>query len=87
MTITAIIVLYAVCWFMCLFVVLPLRLTTQNDTGEIAPGTAPSAPTDPRMRRKFLWTTVAATIIWAALCAVILSGVITVRDIDVFNRM
>lgn len=87
MTITAVFVLYAVCWFMCLFVVLPLRMTTQNDTGEIAPGTAPSAPVEPMIRRKVIVTTIAATLIWAVLCGVILSGVVTVADIDLLSRM
>jgi predicted secreted protein len=87
MTITAVFVLYAVCWFMTLFVILPLRLTTQNDIGEIAPGTAPSAPTDPRLKRKLRWTTGIATVIWAVLCAIILSDLITVADMDFFNRM
>ncbi|MEM9047784.1 MAG: DUF1467 family protein [Pseudomonadota bacterium] len=87
MTITAVFVLYAVCWFMCLFIVLPLRLTTQNDTGDVAPGTAPSAPVEPMIRRKIIVTTIAATLIWAALCGVILSELITVADIDVFDRM
>ena len=87
MTITAVFVLYAVCWFMTLFVILPLRLTTQNDIGEIAPGTAPSAPTDPRLKRKLWWTTGIATVIWAVLCAIILSDLITVADMDFFNRM
>ncbi|QDL92024.1 DUF1467 family protein [Paroceanicella profunda] len=87
MTITSVIVLYAVTWFMCLFIALPIRVTTQNDTGEIIPGTAPSAPVNPRLGRKFFWVTVVSTVIWAALCAFILSGALTVHDIDFFNRM
>ncbi|WP_118138056.1 DUF1467 family protein [Oceanicella sp. SM1341] len=87
MTITSVIVLYAVTWFMCLFVALPIRVTTQSDTGEIVPGTAPSAPVNPRLGRKILWVTVATTVIWALLCGFILSGMLTVRDIDFFNRM
>lgn len=87
MTVTAVIVLYAVLWFLCLFVVLPIRVTTQNDIGEVAPGTPPSAPVDARMGVKLRWTTIAATILWAIACGVILSGWITVRDLDLFNRM
>ena len=30
-------VLYAVIWFMVFFVVLPLRVTTQGDRGEVVP--------------------------------------------------
>jgi hypothetical protein len=32
-------------------------------------------------------TTIWATVIWAAICAVILSGWITVADLDIFGRM
>lgn len=87
MTITSIIVLYAVLWFMCLFVALPLRVTTQNDTGKVIRGTAPSAPVNAMLGRKILWTTIASTVLWAGLCAFIMSGVVTVADIDIFNRM
>ncbi|HEU0220717.1 MAG TPA: DUF1467 family protein [Paracoccaceae bacterium] len=87
MTITSVIVLYAVIWFLCLFVALPLRLTTQGEAGEVEPGTASSAPADPKLGRKFFWTTVAATILWAVTCGIILSGWITVADIDFFHRM
>lgn len=87
MGITSGIVLYAVCWFMVFFVVLPLRLVTQGEEGEVVPGTHASAPTDPQLKRKAKITTLWALVVWAILVAVILSEVITVRDIDWFNRM
>ena len=87
MAITSSLVLLAVIWFMVFFVVLPLRLTTQGDVGKIVPGTHASSPEGLNLRRKFLVTTVAALVLWIAVCAVIISGVITVRDIDWFNRM
>jgi predicted secreted protein len=87
MSITAAFVLYAVCWFMTLFVVLPLRNRTQGDAGVVVPGTPASAPADFVVRRKAIITTIAATIIWGILVTVILSGVITVRDLDVMGRM
>ena len=51
------------------------------------PGTPPGAPAGFVMARKARTTTIAATIIWAVLCAIILSGAITVRDFDVMGRM
>lgn len=87
MTITAAFVLYAVSWFMTLFVVLPLRNTTQGDTGVIVPGTPASAPAGFVIKRKAWITTIFATIIWVILCAIILSGVISVRDFDWMDRM
>lgn len=87
MGITSAIVLYAIVWFMTLFVVLPLRLTTQGEAGEIVPGTHSSAPSDPQLGRKARITTIWATVIWAVIAGTILSGVISVRDMDWFDRM
>lgn len=87
MTITAAFVLLAVTWFMVFFIVLPLRLVTQGDAGETVPGTHASAPADFRLGRKVRLTSLWAVPIWAALTAFILWGGVTVRDIDVFDRM
>lgn len=87
MSITAALVLFAVSWFMTFFVVLPLRFKSQSDDGTIVPGTPASAPAGFVVKRKAWITTIAATIIWAILCAIILSGVITVRDFDFMGRM
>ncbi len=87
MTITAAIVLFAVIWFLTLFVVLPIGMRSQGDEGVVEPGTPASAPSDPQMRRKFFWVTVITVAIWAPLCAFILWGGVSVRDIDVWGRM
>jgi predicted secreted protein len=87
MSITAAFVLFAVCWFMTFFVVLPLRLTTQGDAGQVTPGTPAGAPAGFVVRRKARLTTIIATGIWLVLTGIILSGWITVRDIDVMGRM
>jgi predicted secreted protein len=87
MTITAAFVLYAVCWFMVFFVVLPLRLTTQGDAGAVVTGTPAGAPAGFVVRRKARITTLVATVIWALLSAVILSGWISVADFDLRGTM
>jgi predicted secreted protein len=87
MSITAAFVLYAVCWFMVFFIVLPLRLTTQGDAGTVVPGTPAGAPAGFVVKRKARITTVAATVIWVALFVIITQGWITVRDFDVMGRM
>lgn len=80
-------VLYAVIWFVVLFCVLPFRLETQGDRGEVTPGTMPGSPAELNMRRKAWITTLIAAVIWAIAAAIILSGAITVQDLDWFNRM
>jgi predicted secreted protein len=80
------IVLYAVIWFLTLFVVLPLRMTTQGEAGVVVPGTPESAPADAQMKRRLIVTTVAGTLIWAVVAGIILSGAITVADLDALYR-
>lgn len=87
MGITAAIVLFAVIWFMVFFVVLPLRMTTQGEAGEIVPGTHASAPADAQIGRKARITSIWAIGLWIIIAGTILSGAITVRDLDWFNRM
>ena len=87
MTVTAALVLFAVIWFIALLVALPIRVTTQGEAGEVVPGTPASAPVDPMLRRKMLWVTVVTFAIWLPLCALILWGGLTVRDIDIWRRM
>lgn len=87
MTISAAIVLFAVYWFMMLFVILPLGLKSQEEAGSVVPGTPPSAPADPMLRRKLFWVTVIAVALWIPTCLIILSGIFTVQDFDIFGRM
>lgn len=87
MTITAALVVFAVLWFLTLFVMLPIGLRTQGDVGEVTPGTPESAPAEINIRRKFFWVTVITLALWAPLCAFIIWGGVTVRDIDIWHRM
>ncbi len=88
MSIVSAIVLFAVIWFLVLFVVLPIRLETQGDIGERVEGTHAGSPSSNfSMKRKFRMTTFWAVPIWVVLTAVILWGGISVRDLDFFNRM
>jgi predicted secreted protein len=86
-SITGGIVLFAVIWFVTLLVALPIGVRTQEEAGEVAPGTPASAPADPMIGRKLFWTTLVTLLLWGPLCALILWGGLTVRDIDVWGRM
>ncbi len=82
---TSAVVLYVVIWFMTLFVVLPIGYRSQEEDGEVAPGTPPGAPSTTHFKRKFLWTTIAATLIWLVIAGVIWTGVIPISTFDVFT--
>ena len=87
MGIVSAIVLYLVIWFLTLLVVLPIRLQTQGDQGDVVPGTHAGSPANPRMKRRFIITTAVATVLWSIVAGIIVSGAITVQDLDVFGRM
>ncbi len=86
MTVFSAFVLYAVLWFLTLFVVLPLRLTTQGEAGQIVPGTPESAPHDPQMRRRLKITTAISAVIWAIVASIIIWELVGIDDIDFLNR-
>ncbi|GAB4264401.1 MAG: hypothetical protein Kow0013_11610 [Pararhodobacter sp.] len=79
-------VLFAFIWFLTLLVVLPIRLKSQADMGDVTPGTPESAPANPQFRLRLLITTGIAVVVFALVASVILSGVLTVEDIDIVNR-
>jgi len=86
MNVISALVLFAVVWFMVLFVTLPLRLRTQGDVGEVVRGTHAGAPADFKPRRTAGLVTIVSAVIWAGLVAIIWSGAVSVADISVFTR-
>ncbi len=81
------IVLYLVFWFMTFLVALPIRIQTQGEAGEIVPGTHDGSPQKHHLKKKAVITTIVAFVFWAIAAYIIITGTITVRDIDMFNRM
>ncbi|MEA2904529.1 MAG: hypothetical protein QOI12_1916 [Alphaproteobacteria bacterium] len=68
MSLTTAIAIYFIIWWTVLFAVLPWGVRSQEESGPVSPGTDPGAPAIPRVWRKLLWTTVAASVIFA-VCA------------------
>lgn len=87
MAITSAIVLFAVIWFMLFLMILPMRLRTQGEEGDVVPGTHASAPANPQIRRKVRITTAITAVLWAIVFYIIVSGTITVSDLDWFGTM
>ncbi len=87
MSIASALVLYAVIWFMTLLVALPIRIQTQGDLGKVTEGTPASAPEHHHLGKKLRIVTLVSLALWAVIAGIIVSGWITVEDIDFFNRM
>jgi predicted secreted protein len=86
MGITSALVLFAVIWSMTFLIILPIRVKTQGDLGEIVPGTHAGAPEVHNLGKKARVTTLISLVLWLVICAIILSEVITVQDLDWFGR-
>ena len=70
------ILVYVMIWWVVLFTVLPWGVKVPD---EHEPGHATSAPEKPLLGRKFLITTVIATVLWAIAYTVIESGMLSFR--------
>ncbi|SEP86617.1 DUF1467 family protein [Thalassovita taeanensis] len=87
MSITSALVLFAVIWFLTFLIAIPVRLKTQGDVGDVVPGTHAGAPHEHQLKKKAIITTIVTVILWVIIAGIIMSGWITVRDIDLFHRM
>lgn len=68
------IAIYFVIWWTVLFAVLPLKIRTQGEAGEVVPGSESSAPARPQLLLKAALTSVLAGIVFLGLWAVLHSG-------------
>ena len=80
-------VLFAVIWFMVLFIMLPINEPSQAEEGKVEPGTHAGAPANFNFRKKARKVTAISAVLWVLIAGVIFSGKITVRDLDWFGRM
>jgi predicted secreted protein len=67
MQVGSIIAIFFVVWWLCLFMILPIRARSQSDAGEVVHGTEPGAPAVLRMWPKLLATTLLAAVLTALL--------------------
>ena len=77
--------IYFVVWWIVLFAVLPLRVRSQREVGEVVPGSEAAAPARPELGLKATITTVLAALVCAGLWALLNSG-LSLDDIPVLPR-
>lgn len=73
--------IYFVCWWIILFAILPFGVTTQEEAGEVSPGTAESAPVAPKLIPKLIATTIAAGVAFVLIYWLIEGDVVGLSDI------
>lgn len=71
MSISLALATYFICWWLALFMVLPFGVRTQEEEGEVIPGTVESAPKNPRILSKLLATTLVAFLLFGMVYIVV----------------
>ena len=79
---TTILAIYFILWWLALFLVLPWGIRSQHEGGDITPGTEPGAPVLPSIAKKLVWTTIVATVLFAAFYIVYVYVPISFAGID-----
>jgi predicted secreted protein len=78
----SILAIYLLFWTLTLFAVLPFGVrTTHEDGSEPVPGQAESAPTNPMLAKKLLWTTLISGVLFALFYANYQIGWVGLDDI------
>lgn len=81
MSLATSIAIYFIIWWTVLFAVLPWGVRSQHESGAITPGSDPGAPAIPRLRRKLVWTTIVAALVFALWDVVYIYRLITLDDL------
>jgi len=70
MSVTSLIAIYFVLWWVVLLAVLPWGVHSQQESGEVIPGTDPGAPVAPSLWKKLVWTTIIAALVLGIFAAI-----------------
>ena len=76
MGISTVIASYILIWWVTLFAVLPWGVRSQQEGGDVVPGSDPGAPSIHRVWHKLMWTTVVATVVFGILFVIYNAGLI-----------
>jgi predicted secreted protein len=73
--------IYGIVWFLTLFMVLPFGVVSQSEAGEVVPGSEGGAPSQPRIGRKLLITTLISGVLYAGIYYLLTIGALANADI------
>lgn len=71
--------IYIVLWWLVLFAVLPFGVRSQEECGEVIPGSDPGAPAVPKLGKKLVWTTAVSAVIFLAFYAAYAAHLINIE--------
>lgn len=77
--------IYFILWWLALIVSMPFGTTTQEEAGDVEPGTVASAPATPMIVRRLVIATVVSAIAFAIFYLVWVNNLITLEDFPFFN--
>jgi len=83
MSLTLGIAVYFIIWWTVLFAVLPIGVRTQDEEGDVVPGTPESAPAAFKLLRVLLLNTLVASIVFAGVWLVITYHLIPIEDLPI----
>ena len=78
---TTVAAIYFIAWWIVLFAILPWGVRSQEEEGNVAPGTDPGAPALPLLLKKVLWTTVVTSALCALFFWLFLTRIVTLEDL------
>jgi predicted secreted protein len=80
-SLTTAVAIYFIIWWVVLFAVLPFGVRSQQESGEVAPGTDPGAPAVPDLKRKLVATTLLACLVFALLFIIYSFRLVSIDDL------
>lgn len=85
MKFTSALAIYALFWWLCLFLVLPFRLQSRRAVDRHVPGQADGAPPRFSLARTVAWTTIVSAAAFAAFYLNYVEGWIAAETFDLFR--
>lgn len=83
MSISLAVAIYFIIWWVTLFAVLPIGLRTQEEDGDVVPGTPESAPARPRLLRIVAINTMVASVVFVFVASVIVFKWLPIEHISI----